>query len=170
MTMENPYSLEIEKVLGEGNMPYQRMEHDPVFSMGSYQEIEQELDCKVPKNLFLSNQQHTKFYLLLMPGEKKFKTKELSQQIHSARLSFAKEEELEDDLHCFHGCTNPFSLLFDKDNKISLLIDEDLLSLPRLGFHPCLNTVTLGIRTEDFLSRFLKRVHHPYTQVQLKGE
>lgn len=168
--MENSYSLIIEKALSEEGIPFQRMEHEAVFSMDSYQQIEQALDCSVPKNLFLSNQQHTKFYLLLMPGGKKFKTKELSQQIHSARLSFAKEEELEDDLHCFHGCANPFALLFDKGGKISLLLDEDLLSCPRLGFHPCLNTVTLGLSTKDFLSRFLPSVHHPYVTVRLTGE
>lgn len=166
----NSYEEEIEITLQNLAISFKKMEHEAMFAMGQYGEIEAKLNARVPKNLFLCNQQHTKFYLLLMPGDKRFKTKELSKQINSARLSFANEEELGEDLHCFKGCTNPFGLLYDKTNAIQLLIDEDLLEEEALGFHPCINTVTLAISTQDFLNRFLPFAHHDYIAVKLIGE
>ena len=166
----NEFEEEIEKTLQNLAIPFKKMEHEAMFTMDQYTEIEKKLEAKVPKNLFLCNQQHTKFYLLLMPGDKRFKTKELSKQINSARLSFANEEELSEDLHCFKGCTNPFGLIYDQNNAIQLLIDDDLLKEKTLGFHPCINSVTLSISTEDFLTKYLPFAHHPYISVKLIGE
>ena len=166
----NPWEEEIEKTLQNLEIPFKRMEHEAMFTMGQYAEIEKKLETKVPKNLFLCNQQHTRFYLLLMPGDKRFKTKELSKQINSARLSFANEDELNEDLHCFKGCTNPFGLIYDRSNAIQLLIDEDLLHEETLGFHPCINKVTLSIRTKDLLGKYLPFIHHSYLPVKLLGE
>ncbi len=166
----NKFEEEIIKTLQNLNIPLKKMEHEEMFTMDQYGEIERALETRVPKNLFLCNQQHTKFYLLLMPGDKRFKTKELSKQINSARLSFAQEEELEEDLHCFKGCTNPFGLLYDKKGSIQLLIDEDLLKEERLGFHPCANTSTIAISTDDFLNKFLPFVRHDFIAVKLVGE
>ncbi len=170
MSAMNHFQEEIEKTLQNLNIPFKKMEHAPMFTMDQYAEIEQALETKVPKNLFLCNQQHSKFYLLLMPGDKRFKTKELSKQINSARLSFANEEELSEDLHCFKGCTNPFGLIYDKNNAIQLLIDEDLLKEKTLGFHPCVNNLTLSISTKDLLTKYLPLAHHSCISVKLIGE
>ena len=61
------------------------------MTMEACEEIDHALgdNTTICKNLFLCNRQETDFYLLLMPGDKPFKTKDLSVQIHSARLSFA---------------------------------------------------------------------------------
>ncbi len=165
----NEFEAEIEKTLQKLTIPFKKVGHEAMLSMDQYAEVEKKLEAKVPKNLFLCNQQHTKFYLLLMPGDKRFKTKELSKQINSARLSFANEQELSEDLHCFKGCTNPFGLIFDQSNAIQLLIDGDLLKEKSLGFHPCINSVTLALSTEDFLTKYLPFANHPYILVQLAG-
>lgn len=155
--------------LKEWNIPIEYKEHEALFTMDTYTKIEEEMGVCVPKNLFLNNQQHTKFYLLIMPGNKRFKTKELSSQIHSARLSFANDEVLSKDLHCFKGSTSVLGLLFDEENKVQLLIDEDLLKEEYLGFHPCMNTMIVKIKTEDLLHQFLPKVHHEPIMVKLNG-
>lgn len=149
---------------------YVRADHAPLISMEEYQFVEGKLQVMVAKNLFLSNRQQTKFYLLLMPGDKPFKTKEISSQINSARLSFGQEEQLLSYLHCFKGSTSVFGLLYDKDNQIQLLIDEDLLKEEYLGFHPCMNTSTIKIRTTDLLEKFLPYTNHDFIKVKLIGE
>ncbi len=149
---------------------YLRVDHSPLVSMEEYQLVEDRLQVMVAKNLFLSNRQQTKFYLLLMPGDKPFKTKEISSQINSARLSFGQEEQLLSYLHCFKGSTSVFGLLYDKDNQVQLLIDEDLLKEEYLGFHPCMNTSTIKIRTADLLEKYLPYTNHDFVKVKLIGE
>ena len=146
---------------------YLRVDHSPLVSMEEYQLVEDKLQVMVAKNLFLSNRQQTKFYLLLMPGDKPFKTKEISNQINSARLSFGQEEQLLSYLHCFKGSTSVFGLLYDKDNQVQLLIDEDLLKEEFLGFHPCMNTSTIKIRMADLLEKFLPYTNHDFVKVKL---
>ena len=146
---------------------YLRVDHSPLVSMEEYQLVEDKLQVMVAKNLFLSNRQQTKFYLLLMPGDKPFKTKEISNQINSARLSFGQEEQLLSYLHCFKGSTSVFGLLYDKDNRVQLLIDEDLLKEEYLGFHPCMNTSTIKIRTADLLEKYLPYTNHDFVKVKL---
>ncbi len=161
---------EIYKLLNQCNLSYERADHDALFTMESYFEIEKALKTRVPKNLFLCNRQKTKFYLLLMPGDKTFKTKELSNQINSARLSFASEEDLQKYLNCYKGSTSLFGLLFDAKKEVSLLIDKDLLNEETLSFHPCENTSTIKMKTKDILEILLPTLKEKFTSVVLVGK
>ncbi len=160
---------EIIDFLKSNQIEYTQIKHTALFTMDEYENIQKKLNCLIPKNLFLCNRQKTKFYLLLMPGNKKFLTKELSSQINSARLSFAEEEKLKETLNCYKGSTSPLGLLFDKKEEVTLLIDKDLWNEEFFGFHPCDNTSTLKIKKEDFIL-YLNIIRKPYTFVTLKGE
>lgn len=149
------------------NIEYRRVDHSPLFTMDSYEILEKEIGARIPKNLFLANRQETQFYLLLMPGDKKFMTKDLSKQINSARLSFGNEEKLMGYLHCFSGCTSLFGLNFDKDNRVRLLIDRSLLDNESLGSHPCMNTSTVIVKTDDVIKRIIPSLFHEPTIVDL---
>lgn len=153
---------EILDYLNKNNIQYTQTRHQALFTMDKYETIQKQIGCMIPKNLFLCNRQKTKFYLLLMPGDKKFLTKELSSQINSARLSFADEDKLKETLHCFKGSTSPFGLIFDSEDEVELLIDQDLWSQEYLGFHPCDNTSTVKIGKEEFI-RFLALIHKEYS-------
>ena len=74
---------------------YQRIDHEAAMTMEACEEIDRTLKATICKNLLLCNRQETQFYLLMLPGDKVFKTKELSAQIGSSRLSFAKAEYME---------------------------------------------------------------------------
>ncbi|MBQ9008974.1 MAG: prolyl-tRNA synthetase associated domain-containing protein [Clostridia bacterium] len=151
-------------------IPFQRTDHEPAADMEACQRIDAVLGITICKNLFLCNRQQTAFYLLMMPGTKVFKTKELSSQIHSARLSFGSPEQMERFLCTTPGSASIMGLIFDTEKRVTLLVDEDVLREPYIGCHPCINTSSLKIRTADVLERFLPYTGHVPQMVHLVGE
>ncbi len=153
-------------------MEYWRTDHPDAaaFTMEACREIDAVLEATVCKNLFLTNRQHTAYYLLLMPGDKPFKTKELSSQIGSARLSFGTGEEMEQLLDCTPGSSSIMGLMNDPENRVQLLVDEDVLKAEFFGCHPCINTTSLKLRTEEVFGKYLERVRHGMKTVRLTGE
>ena len=146
---------------------YQRIDHEAAMTMEACEEIDKMLDATICKNLFLCNRQETSFYLLMIPGDKKFKTKELSSQIGSARLSFAKDPYMEEFLDITPGSMSVLGLMNDKENRVQLLIDEDVLRGKYIGCHPCINTSSLRLRTEDLLQKIIPAMEHEPIFVKL---
>lgn len=128
------------------------------------------LEAVVCKNLFLCNRQHTEFYLLMMPGDKPFKTKELPPQMGCARLSFAEPEYMEKYLDITPGSVSILGLMNDHDNAVQLIVDKDVLAGEFVGCHPCINTTSLKLKTEDIFGPLLKAMHHDMKIVELVGE
>ncbi len=164
--------LEKEKkvydLLDSLGMKYQRLDHAPAMTMEDCDEIDRALEpSSICKNLFLSNRQKTQFYLLMIPGDKVFHTRDLSAQIGSARLSFGDPAYMEKFLDITPGSVSVMGLMNDKDNRVRLLVDEDVLKDAYLGCHPCVNTSSLKLRTEDVFGKFLKAVGHDMTVVHL---
>ena len=149
---------------------YERIDHEAAMTMEVCEEIDKALEATICKNLFLCNRQKTNFYLLMMPGDKPFKTKELSHQLGIARLSFASPEDMEQYLDCTPGSSSIMGLANDAENKVQLLMDEDIKAGEYLGCHPCINTSSLKLRTADVLETFLPAVHHEPIFVHLTGE
>lgn len=162
--------MAVYRLLLELGISFERMDHEPMATLEACRGVDELLGIHMCKNLFLCNSQRTAFYLLLMPGEKKFKTRELSGQIGSARLSFAPEEFMEEYLHISPGAVSIMGLMNDREGHVSLLIDEDVLKEEFLGCHPCVNTASLKLRTADVLERFLPWTEHEYRAVRLTGE
>ena len=146
---------------------YTRVDHAPAATMEDCLAVEKVLGTAICKNLFLTNRQHTAYYLLLMPGDKPFKTKDLSAQIGSARLSFASPAEMERLLGTTPGSASILGLMNDRDREVALLIDRDLLSAEAIGAHPLVNTSSLGLRMADLTGIFLPAVGHTYQTVIL---
>lgn len=152
------------------DVDYWQMDHEAAFTMEVCQEIDKFLEATICKNLFLCNRQKTDFYLLMIPGDKVFKTKELSHQIGSARLSFAEPAFMEEFLDITPGAASIMGLMNDKENRVRLLVDEDVLKGEFVGCHPCVNTSSLKLRTEDVFGKILKSMNHEMTVVTLGGE
>lgn len=157
-------------LLDQAHIPYHMVRHPEAATMQVCQGIEQELGARICKNLLLCNRQQTDFYLLLMPGDKPFKTKYLSAQLGCARLSFASEEHMLSLLHIRPGSVSPMGLMHDTDHRVRLIVDSDLAGDEYLGCHPCVNTATLRLTMHDLLHRFLPLTGHDYTLVQLPRE
>lgn len=149
------------------HIPYQRIDHEAMPTIEACHDVDKRLGIHVCKNLFLCNTQKTNFYLLMMPGEKKFQTKVVSKQLGVARLSFAPEEYMLELLDITPGSVSVMGLMNDSENKIQLLMDRDLLKEEYLGCHPCINTSSLKLSTKDILEKFLPAVHHEAVFVDL---
>jgi len=151
-------------------MSYLQVDHAPAETMEDCIEIDAALGATMCKNLFLCNRQQTDFYLLMMPGDKPFRTKELSSQLGVARLSFASAEHMVQYLDIYPGAVSVMGLMNDTEGMVQLLIDEDLLDGEYVGAHPCVNTASLRIRIADLLDVFLPAVKHVPRKVRLLGE
>lgn len=158
------------KLLELLGVEYERIDHEAAMTMEICEAIDKALGAAICKNLFLCNRQHTAFYLLMMPGAKHFKTKEISAQINTSRLSFAEPEYLLEFLDIIPGSVSIMGLINDKDNRVQLLIDKDVIAPDHIGCHPCVNTSSLKIRTEDVLNVYLPATNHIPTFVELTGE
>lgn len=139
---------------------YQRIDHEAAMTMEACAAIDQVLDATICKNLLLCNRQCTQFYLLLIPGDKHFKTSVLSKEIGSSRLSFAAPEYMEKFLDITPGSVSVLGLMNDKENQVQLLIDADVLKGEYFGCHPCINTSSLRIRTADLTEKLIPALGH----------
>ena len=159
--------VRVYDLLDSLEIPYQRIDHEAAMTMEACAEIDKVLDATICKNLLLCNRQCTAFYLLLIPGDKLFKTKDLSAQIGSSRLSFASGEYMEQFLDITPGSLSILGLMNDKENQVQLLIDEDVLKGEFIGCHPCINTSSLRLRTEDVLQKLIPAMGHSPRLVHL---
>lgn len=157
------------EMLDRLGIEYSLVDHEHADTIEACHEIEAVLGAKICKNLFLTNRQQTEFYLLLMPGDKPFKTKLLSKQIGTARLSFASPEHMQELLDITPGSVSVLGLMND-GGRVHLVIDSDLMKDEFIGCHPCINTSSLKIKTVDILEKFLPEVGHGYALVELPWE
>lgn len=156
------------KLLDELEIEFERVDHEAAETMEACLPIDKALEpAVICKNLFLCNSQKTKFYLLMIPGSKKFKTKDISAQINSSRLSFAPAEYMEQFLDITPGSVSVMGLMNDHDNNVQLLVDEDVIDSELLGCHPCINTSSMRLKTADVFGKFLDYIHHDYIVVKL---
>ena len=139
---------------------YQRIDHEPAMTMEACAEIDRVLDATICKNLLLCNRQCTSFYLLMLPGEKSFKTSVFSKQIGSSRLSFADPQYMEEFLDITPGSLSVMGLMNDKDHHVELIMDEDILKGEYIGFHPCINTSSLRLKTADLMEKVIPAMGH----------
>ena len=161
-----PQELAIYDRLEELNIPYVRVDHDRADTIEICQEVEKVLGSAICKNLFLCNRQQTDFYLLLMPGDKPFKTKFLSAQLGCSRLSFADDGHMKELLSTIPGSVSAMELLFDTDHRVRLVIDRDLLNDAYISGHPGISTSTLQMKREDLL-KFVESTGHSPTYIDL---
>ena len=141
-------------------VPYQRIDHEAAMTMEACAAVDEALGATICKNLLLCNRQCTDFYLLMIPGDKVFKTSALSKQIGSSRLSFAAPEYMERFLDITPGSLSVLVLMNDKSRQVTLLIDEDVLKGQWVGCHPCINTSSLRLRTDDLLEKIIPAMGH----------
>lgn len=156
--------------LDDIGVEYYRIDHEPAENMELCRKIDEAMGAKMCKNLFLANRQMTDFYLLMMPGDKPFKTKELSKQLGVARLSFGGEDKMYEYLRIRPGAVSVLGLMNDTENNVRLIVDEDLLGDGYIGCHPCVCTSSLKLKTSDVFGIISEKLAHPYTVVKLGQE
>lgn len=148
------------ELLDKLEIPYKRIDHEAVYTIDACGEIDKILKTEICKNLFLCNGKKTEYYLLLLPGHKKFVTREVCRQLGSTRLSFAKEEDMEKYLGLTPGSVTVMGLMNDQEGKVRLAIDREVAEQPVFACHPCINTSSILLSTQDMIQKFLPAVNH----------
>ena len=156
-------------LLDQLSISYDRVDHDEAATIEICEAVDRYLGTEICKNLFLCNRQKTQFYLLMLRGDKVFKTKELSKQLGCSRLSFATGEDMERLLGLHPGSVSVLGLMNDKENHVELLIDEDVLKGEYIGCHPCVNTASLRLRTADLMEKIIPAMEHEPMIVRLEN-
>ena len=154
-------------LLEELNIPFIRIDHDAMNTIDECQDVDKFLGVEICKNLFLCNSQKTKFYLLMMPGHKKFVTRDFCKQINSSRLSFAPPEYMETYLDLTPGSASILGLMNDHEHHVQLVMDQEVVDQPLIGCHPCINPSSLTLSTNDVLNKFLPYTNHDVLYVNL---
>ena len=152
--------VRVYDLLDKLGVKYQRIDHEAAMTMEACAEIDRVLDATICKNLLLCNRQCTSFYLLMLPGEKSFKTSTFSKTIGSSRLSFADPQYMEEFLDITPGSVSVMGLMNDKDHRVELIMDEDILKGEYIGFHPCINTSSLRLKTADLMEKIIPAMGH----------
>ena len=152
--------IRVYDLLDRLGITYQRIDHEAAMTMEACTEIDKALNATICKNLLLCNRQCTQFYLLMLPGDKHFKTSTFSKQIGSSRLSFADPEYMAQFLDITPGSVSVLGLMNDHENHVQLIIDEDILKGEYFGCHPCINTSSLRIKTADLMEKIIPAMHH----------
>ena len=152
--------VRVYDLLDSLGVAYQRIDHEAAMTMEACAEIDRVLDATICKNLLLCNRQCTSFYLLMLPGEKSFKTSVFSKTIGSSRLSFADPKYMEEFLDITPGSVSVMGLMNDRDHHVELIMDEDILKGEYIGFHPCINTSSLRLKTADLMEKVIPAMGH----------
>ena len=155
-----PKEIRVYDLLDSLGICYQRIDHEAAMTMEACAAIDEALEATICKNLLLCNRQCTAFYLLMLPGDKPFRTSVLSKQIGSSRLSFANGEYMEKFLDITPGSLSVLGLMNDLGHQVQLLIDEDVLTGEFIGCHPCINTSSLRLRTADLMEKIIPAMGH----------
>lgn len=167
LTNRLPKEQRVYELLQRLDVPFQRIDHEAAMTMEACAAVDEALGGMICKNLLLCNRQCSQFYLLMLPGDKPFKTSILSKQIGSSRLSFAAPEYMENYLDITPGSLSVLGLMNDHENHVELLIDEDLLNGEYIGCHPCINTSSLRFRMADLMEQIIPAMNHTPRIVQL---
>lgn len=167
MTGREAREVRTYDLLDKLKIEYERIDHARAMTMEVCEEIDAALGCIICKNLFLTNRQQTDFYLLLICGDKPFRTSEVSKKLGISRLSFATPEHMRDMLDILPGSVSVLGLMNDKEKKVKLVVDSELLSAEYFGCHPCENTSSLKLRTEDIFNNFLPAVGYDYVAIEI---
>lgn len=156
----------IYDTLDKLNIEYKLFRHEAVFTVEAAADLDKKIGVEICKNLFLSSRHNEEFFLLTMPGSKKFNTGKVSKAIGVPRMTFADSEHMEEFLDITPGSVSPLGLLNDSGKKVRFLLDKEVFDMEKISVHPCVNTATLLINTKDLLEKILPYCGHEYTIVE----
>lgn len=162
-----PQELRSYDLLDSLQIDYMRVDHKAAETMEICIERAAILGTRICKNLFLCNRQETVFYLLAMPADKQFRTSVVSAALNVARLHFANETHMAQFLDIRPGSVSILGLMNDKENKVRLLMDRDLLQQEFFACHPCINTGSLKFKTSELFEKLIPAMGHEPTFLDL---
>ena len=164
---KNELQEKVYKTLGKLFIKFERVETDEAITMEDCIEIDKKLNMKMVKTLFVTNRQKTNFYLFITCGNKRFDSKRFSSELNISRVSFADSSLMEEILNTKVGATTIFSVLIDKENKINVIIDKDVLNEEYYGCSDGTTTGYMKVKTEDIINKLLPYSNHKEIVIEM---
>jgi Ala-tRNA(Pro) deacylase len=137
---------------------YQNHEHAAVFTVEEAKALRGELTGGHIKNLFLRNKKE-EMWLVVAEEDKRIDLKALGEKLGAGKLSFGSADRLLRYLGVLPGAVTPFGIINDKDRKVKVVLDRDLMSFNPVNAHPLVNTMTTALSPQD-LVKFLEAEGH----------
>ena len=154
------------QLLDQLAVQYEKHEHVAVYTSEQARRLRPSLSGTSAKNLFLRNKKGNQYYLLVYPDKKSADLKSLAAKLGLTRLSLASPERLLEVLGIEPGAVSLLALVNDTDNKVKVLVDQDLWQEDYLQFHPLINTATLVISLNNII-KLLEATGHEVTLVEI---
>ena len=151
--------MDIFEILNNLNIKYQLLEHKAVYTVEEAKNIENMIEGLGCKNLFLKDKHHN-YYLYVLEEDQKANLKELASFLNTQKLTFASSEELKEILNLEPGSVTPLSIINDKDNKCTVILDKDIEN-KKILLHPNTNTKTISMEYTDLI-KIINYTNHKY--------
>lgn len=162
-----PLQEKVYETLEKLQIPFQRVDTDEAITMEDCVAIDEKLDMNMVKTLFLCNRQQTDFYLFITVGNKPFRSKDFSNALGIARVSFAPAEQMESILGTKIGAATVFSSLLDTENKVRIIFDKEVIAEKWYGCSDGTTTGYMKVRTEDICKKFLPYTNHTLSVIEV---
>ncbi len=148
-------------------IPFERVEHPPVYTCEEADRYRPGMDGVSTKNLLLRDRRG-RYFLVMTDCETSLDLKALGRQIGASKLHFASAEQLENLLGVTPGAVTVLGLANDRNKEVALLVDGQIWDGAAFLCHPLVNTATLVLR-KDALQKFLAVTGHEVSVFQPAG-
>jgi Ala-tRNA(Pro) deacylase len=166
---KSPLQEMVYESLTKLQISFERVNTDEAISMEDCIEINQKLNVKMVKTLFLCNSKKTEFFLFITTADKPFKSKDFSNALGISRVSFAPAELMENILGVKIGAATVFGILMDKENLVQVVFDKDVLLEEGYGCSDGTATGYLKVKTKLIINNFLIYAKHIPTVIEMKN-
>jgi Ala-tRNA(Pro) deacylase len=140
----------IKDFLNEIKIKYEIHEHETLHTSEQATHLDKELDCITSKNLFLKSKKGDKYYLVILPVQRKLDLKLTQEDLNEKKLRFCNKEELRAILGLEPGSVSILGLINDKEDKVKLFIDKEIWEANKVSCHPNDNTMSLVLSGQDY--------------------
>ena len=154
--------------LAKLGIAHDTVEHPPLHTVEDSQALRGDIPGAHAKNLFVKDKK-SRLFLLTLGEETPVDLKRVHEKIGaSGRVSFGSAELLEEVWGVRPGAVTPFGAINDRESRVTVVLDAEMMRHERLNFHPLVNTRTMGLASAD-LVRFLRATGHEPQVVALGG-
>lgn len=157
-------------LLEEKGVPFERVDNDSISTMEECEEVGKVLGTEICKSILACTRNKSEYYLIILPGDKRFVSKFASKDIGASRLSFASAEDMEELLGTTPGNASPLAVVNDTEGRVRLVIDKELADEEYIACNTGANTTHIKLRTSDVIGNILPAAGHEPMIVYIREE
>ena len=146
--------------LRELGIGFERVDNDSISTMEECAEVGEVLGTDICKSILACTRNKSEYYLIILPGDKRFVSKLASKAVGSSRLSFASPEDMQELLGTTPGNASPLAVINDCDGKVKLVIDRELAEDEHIACNTGANTTHIRFSTGDLIDKILPAFDH----------